>query len=219
MKQIGLSLLFVFALSFAQGQYSRVKLYADQDKLQELQSLGVTLDHGEYKKGIYLIAELSITDIELVESAGVEYDILIEDLETYYATDRSYQKDLSDYPCDGSSGFLPEDPDNFELGSMAGFFTYQEYLDNLDSMATLYPDLISVKLPIDTFHTHEGRSIYWVKISDNPGTNEPDEPEVLYTSLHHAREPASLSQNIYYMWYLLENYSSDVNIEGLINNT
>lgn len=217
MKQIGLSFLFIFALSFTQAQYSRVKLYADQDKIQELQLLGVALDHGEYKKGVFIIAELSVAEIELVESAGIEYDILIEDLENYYASDRSYQKDLSEYPCDAGSGFFPEDPENFDLGSMGGYFTYQEYLDNLDSMATLYPDLISVKLPIDTFHTHEGRDIYWVRISDNPELDE-DEPEVLYTSLHHAREPASLSQNIYYMWYLLENYSTDNSIQGLVDN-
>ena len=219
MKQIGLSFLFIFALSFAQGQYSRVKLYADQDKLQELNMLGIALDHVMIKKGVFLIAELSISEIELIESAGVEYDVIIEDLEAYYASDRSYQKDLSEYPCDGIGGFLPEDPENFSLGSMGGYFTYQEFLDNLDSMATLYPDLISVKLPIDEFQTHEGRSIYWVRISDNPDMDEIDEPEVLYTSLHHAREPASLSQNIYYMWYLLENYSTDGNIEGLINST
>jgi hypothetical protein len=86
-------------------------------------------------------------------------------------------------------------------------------------MAAMYPNLISVKQEIGTFLTHEDRPLYWVRISDNPSIDEDGEPEVLYSSLHHAREPASLSQNIYYMWYLLENYESDLNIQGLINST
>jgi carboxypeptidase T len=68
------------------------------------------------------------------------------------------------------------------------------------------------------FLTHEGRPIYWVKISDNPNTNEA-EPQVLYSAIHHAREPASLSQLIFYMWYLLENYATNPEIAHIINQT
>ena len=57
-----------------------------------------------------------------------------------------------------------------------------------------------------------------MKISDNPNTDEP-EPEVLYTALHHAREPESLSQLIYYMWYVLENYATDPEVQALVDNT
>ncbi len=57
-----------------------------------------------------------------------------------------------------------------------------------------------------------------IKISDNASVDE-TEPEILYTAVHHAREAESLSQLIYYMWYLLENYSTDVTIQSLVNNT
>ncbi|MFL5753668.1 MAG: M14 family zinc carboxypeptidase, partial [Bacteroidia bacterium] len=36
--------------------------------------------------------------------------------------------------------------------------------------------------------------------------------------LHHAREAESLSQLIFYMWYLLENYNTDPEIAYLVNN-
>jgi|GEM_PF-6016658 len=42
---------------------------------------------------------------------------------------------------------------------------------------------------------------------------------MLYTALHHAREPNSLSQMIFYIWYLLENYETDAEVKYLVDNT
>ena len=56
-----------------------------------------------------------------------------------------------------------------------------------------------------------------VKISNNPDVNE-DKPEILYTALHHAREPMGMMQMIYYMYYLLENYGTDPEVTYLVNN-
>lgn len=61
--------------------------------------------------------------------------------------------------------------------------------------------------------------MYWLRISDNATSDETDEPQVLYTALHHAREPNSLSQLIFFMYYLLENYNSDPDIKYLVDNT
>jgi carboxypeptidase T len=56
------------------------------------------------------------------------------------------------------------------------------------------------------------------EISNNPNVDE-EKPEVLYTAIHHAREPASLSQTIFYMWYLLENYETSEEVRFLIDHT
>ncbi|MEK9136951.1 MAG: M14 family zinc carboxypeptidase, partial [Bacteroidota bacterium] len=63
-----------------------------------------------------------------------------------------------------------------------------------------------------------GRAVWAVKISDNPSINEPGEPEVLYTSLTHAREPEGMMSVMYYMWWLLENYGTNQTATYLINN-
>ena len=219
MKRIVTTLVLAFILNAGFSQYQRVKVYADELKMAELNEAGVAMDHGTIKKGVFFIGEFSMAELAIISQKGILYDVLIEDLEAFYASGSAAEKSLMDYPCETNGGFVAEVPDNFELGSMAGFYTYDEYLANLDSMAAMYPELISLRQQVDTFETHENRPIYWVKISDNPNENELDEKEVLYTSLHHAREPASLSQNIFYMWYLLENYSSDENIQGLVDNT
>ncbi|MCK5086249.1 MAG: zinc carboxypeptidase, partial [Melioribacteraceae bacterium] len=85
----------------------------------------------------------------------------------------------------------------------------------LDEMYTAYPSLITQRDSIGS--SIENRSIYMVKISDNPTTKE-EEPEVLYTALHHAREPESMMQMIYFMFYLLENYGIDDEVTYLVDN-
>ena len=101
---------------------------------------------------------------------------------------------------------------------MGGFYTYQEFLNHLDTMFAKYPNLITQSAAIGTYQTHEGLPIYWLKISDNPTVDE-TEPEILYTALHHAREPGSLSQIIMYMYYLLENYGIIDEVTNILDNT
>ncbi|MEM1124184.1 MAG: M14 family zinc carboxypeptidase, partial [Bacteroidota bacterium] len=101
-------------------------------------------------------------------------------------------------------------------GSMGGYHTYAELLVVLDSMKAKYPHLISEKQPIGNYLTIQGRPIYWLKIGVNPNEDE-DKPAILYNALHHAREPNSLSQLLFFMWYLLENYETDAEIQYLLN--
>ncbi|PHR73259.1 MAG: hypothetical protein COA67_03600 [Lutibacter sp.] len=121
-------------------------------------------------------------------------------------------------------------PQNFELGSMAGCFTYSEMLAQLDKMRLLYPSLITVKTdasPGTVTHgnsynnngqdTWAGQPIYYVKISDNPDTDE-SEPEALYTGMTHSREVSSMMNLMYFMWYILENYDTDSGVKSLVDN-
>ncbi len=107
-------------------------------------------------------------------------------------------------------------PEGFELGTCGGFLTIDQLLATLDNMATLYPDLISPKYALN-YPTHNDRELYWVRLSDNPTTNE-DEPEVLYTGMHHAREAIGMQLLVYYMYYLLENYDTDPDVQYIVNN-
>ncbi len=108
-------------------------------------------------------------------------------------------------------------PTHFRLGSLGGYLTLNELMAELDSMHLHYPNLITARQTIDSFETYEGRNIYYVKISDNPEIDE-NEPEIMYASLTHAREPMGMQQLIYYMWYLLENYDTDAEIRYLVDN-
>jgi carboxypeptidase T len=209
--------------SFAQQRYSKVKIFTDSEGLSQLATLGLAVDHGKVKHNTFFISDFSETDIEKMSANGFEYEILIEDVKAFYAernlNPEPYQKNVNCTSSGGGGGFTPVAPVNhFENNGYAGFYKYQDMLDALDDMAAMYPALITVRAPISTFLTHEGRPIYHVKISDSPALNDSTEPKVLYTAIHHAREPMSMSQTIFYMWYLLENYATDPEVQYLVDN-
>ena len=211
-----LLLLFITISSFSQDKYSKTKVWLNDMSLHELQELGVCIDHGVHKQNVFYITDLSEDEIQTAKQAGFTCEIIIDDVSAYYKkrNENALQKGTNASDCDGVS--YP-DVTHFSLGSMGGFFTYQEMLDNLDAMYAQYPHIVSQKAPISTFLTHENRPIYWVRISNNPTVDE-NKKEILYTAIHHAREPVSMSQLIYYMWYLLENYDKSNDIKTIVDN-
>jgi carboxypeptidase T len=219
MKRLFLLLSFFFcATLFSQTEkYHRVKIETGKDGLNLLAARGVSIDHGESKIGQSFIGEFSESDVDLIKKCGLPYTILISDMASYYQNRNLENAKAASASgnCKGCPTYLT--PANFTLGSMGGFYTYPELMNILDSMIAKYPNIISVKQVIDTAHTFEGRQIYYVKISDNPNMAE-SEPQMLYTSLHHAREPESLTQLIFYMWHLLENYNTDPEVKYLVDN-
>jgi len=213
-------LAFLFTgMTFSQ-QYSKVKIYTDNEGLSTLSELGLAVDHGIHKSNTFIISDFSLGEIQRLDDNGFSYEVLIDDVKSYYHKRNLTEGEAKNVTCASTVANLPEPPaHHFENNSYAGFYKYQDMLDALDSMAVLYPNLITVKAPISTFLTHENRPIYHVKISDDPNSDDLTEPNVLYSSIHHAREPMSMSQTIFYMWYLLENYSTDTEIQYLVDNT
>jgi carboxypeptidase T len=220
----GIFCLFVFCVSAQTLTYSRVKIYTDDAGINQLAHAGITIDHGEYRAGCCFTTDLSSEEIERVHKLGFNYVIEIPDVQSYYAnrnssgeTSRSGEEQTQTAGCNATSNILT--PANFTLGSMGGFFTLPEIYWHLDNMAALYPNLVKPRCAIDSNNlTSEGRMVYWTKISDNAAVDE-NEPEMLYSAAHHAREPAGVSQLIMYMYYLLENYSTNPEIQYIVNNT
>ena len=232
-KTLLLLFLTVASFSFAQEvqeTHQRAKVfYSQPEDLQRLHNLGIAVDHGINKRNTFIISEFSVSELDKVRAAGYQVEVLIEDARAYFLDqNRRNLPAQRNTTCDGASDDYTT-PANFTLGSMGGYLTYQEALDQLDLMRSLYPNLITAKADISNFVTNGtpdnsvtpsigGNGIKWVRISDNPDVNE-NEAEILYTSIHHAREPISLSQLIFYMWYLLENYDSDPVVQSIVDNT
>ncbi len=228
-------LIIIFTIAFAQAQketliHQRAKIFFQgENNLQKLSDLGIYSDHGLHKDGVFVISEFSEEELSQARTAGYPVEVMIPDLKAHFLAqnERSQSRASFNTSCDQDQTYPT--PDNFNLGSMGGYLTYQEVLDELDEMRALFPNLISEASNISNFLTEGnpdnsvspsigGNGIKWLRISDNPDVDE-DEPEILYTSIHHAREPMSLMQNIYYMWYLLENYETDPEIQAIVDNT
>lgn len=207
-----------------QEKYSKLRIDLDRSKgkdLKKLYELGLDVEHGHYHRNEFFESDFSVTEIEIIENAGFTYTTLVDDVISYYANQQQFAPSTPENgSCETNTVTIDyQTPANWSLGSMGGYITYQEMLDHLDSMASKYPNLISARQPIDVNKmTHDGHYIYWLRISDNPNIDE-TEPEILYDALHHAREPGSMAQLIFYMWYLLENYGTDPEVTYLVDNT
>ncbi len=216
--------LFVSFFSFSfisdgditqEDKYSEVIIYVNSENdIININNAGIFCEEyfGNIKTGIKLI--LKEKEIEILRTLGYRYEITIEDIKKYFdnlpkPTEAELSESKQLMSKDGITGYT--------YGTMAGYHKYNEMIQQLDTMKYLYPNLISSKINIGT--TWENRVIYAVKISDNPEINESaTEPGVYFDGLHHAREPITLEVQLYYMWYLLENYNTNPEVQYLVNN-
>lgn len=154
------------------------------------------LDVVNVKPGVWAEAVATKQDLDILNASGIKYQVLVPDLESYYATTMSASSPFGNYYC------------------------YHEAVAILDSLHERFPDIISEKiaLPNDTNDlTWDSNYVWAVKISDNVGTQE-EEPEVLYTGLHHAREPIGVHICIEWARWLCENYGKDPLATYLVDN-
>jgi carboxypeptidase T len=219
---ITLALLLISTALFCQQEkYARIKIDMHGRTRAALAELGLDVEHGGLQPDVSYIGEFSETEQSTIRQAGFSYTVLIDDLAAYIVAQNRRSNDVLLRGGSCGDGFYPiKTPRNYRYGSMGGYVTYTEMLAVLDSMRVLYPNLITAKTPISTtLKSIEGRPLHWLRISQNADTEDRAKPQVLYTALHHAREPNSLSQMIFYMWYLLENYATDPEIKFLVDNT
>lgn len=228
-KKILLNLLVISVIAFSyiistevfsenseipQEKYSQVRIFARTDAdINKMENAGLYIDHSTGKVGEYRDAWLSETEINMLKISGVSFQVLIPDWMEYYNAQpkmTEMQKQVA----------IQESERDFAVshsiyGSFAGFLSYTDVANKLDSMRIQYPNLISAKFSIGT--TYEGRNQWVVRMSNNPNVVQ-GKPEVFYHALIHAREPESMEHLIYYMYWLLENYNIDPVATYILNN-
>ena len=192
-----------------QQVYSRVRVTMSPVQFQRMLNSGIEFDHISNEDANHFMSELSASDIKKVISFGGKVKYLVKNVMTDYL-----EKNAADKKNENRSK-IAAFPTGFTYGSMGSFLTFDQIVAKLDWMKTTYPNLITVKQSVGT--SVQGRSIWMVKISDNPTLNE-NEPKVFYNALHHAREPMSMTQMIYFMCYALEKYGTDPEITNMINS-
>jgi len=207
-----ITILFLLAcsfLSFAQDKYSEVELtITDHKQMHTLIDQGFDLDHSD-ASGDKIRIFCTPEELTVLSKSRIPFEITIDNYRKYYK-DNVWEPN----PVLRNNGD-PNVSNHFSYGSMGGFYTLAEIEDKLDSMNILYPSIASQKYSIGT--SIEGREIYAVKISDNHATDEA-EPAAYFDALHHAREPAAMATTINFMFWLLENYSTDPLVAYLVDN-
>jgi len=129
-------------------------------------------------------------DLTRLQEAGLPYDVIAPDAAEYYR------------------------PHTREAQGVGGFPEYYEIADTLLMLGTTHPDIVAPRFSIG--QSVLGNDLWCLKISDNPTVDE-DEPEVLYISLIHAREPAGMSAVLGLIRHLIDGYGVDPEITDLVN--
>ena len=221
------------ALSQDLAHVSRIKIHASVEDLQKIKQVGIEFDHGFYDhENSTYVNETEYSNIQKIISLGLKVDILVFDVFRY--TD-SLNKEEDPFKYENEpvrknknmqnmrTLFTPvgkgyeeyiTTPSSFKFGSMGGFYNLQELEAEIDDMVAKYPSLVT-KSSIG--NTLMGLPVWVVKISDNAAQDEA-EAEVLYTGMHHSREGMSMMNLIYFMRYILENYSKNSSIKEIIDN-
>ena len=110
-------LLLLLTMVFAKETYKQVRVYyQSSEDLHLLLESGIDIDHSHGEKNEWI--EFVIPESKLFElnSTLFNYEIIHEDLETFY---------LSRLDNDYTSR-------DFELGSMGGYYTFSEIKEQLD---------------------------------------------------------------------------------------
>ncbi len=95
------------------------------------------------------------------------------------------------------------------------YHSLQEGTDFINALAAAYPQIAQV-VGIGT--SLQGRTVWALKITDQPGTVEPDEERILFTATTHAREWASHEAVLYIAEYLTSRYAADADVQRIVDN-
>jgi len=109
---------------------------------------------------------------------------------------------------------LISDVDRYSQSFAGQYHTLAEIEQILQDIADNYPDITSL-YSIGT--TYEGRDIWCLEITDNPGVDE-GEPGVFYMGLHHAREWPTVGICLHIADQLTSQYGVDPDITDVVDN-
>ncbi|MCD6595199.1 immune inhibitor A [bacterium] len=183
MKKLFALIMFIVAVGFSQPL-----IRIGYDDFEQIASQGYDIAY--VRAGAFVEIVGWQNDLEKLQTQGIQYEMIIPNLQEYYAS--RLDKSLD----------------------MGGYKTYDEIMSALDSLHALYPNIVSVK---DSIAAGWDGNIFWaVKISDNVNTDE-DEPEIFYDACIHAREVIVPEVLLYYMHWLCENYGIDPLATYLVN--
>ncbi|MBN1633036.1 MAG: T9SS type A sorting domain-containing protein [Ignavibacteria bacterium] len=209
-------LLFITGFKYSQNnnvmeKYSQVKIFATSgNDFKKMGDAGLFLDGGINKKGLYFETWLSESEIAMLKKSEVPFEITIDDWMAYYEEMQRINyvspniKLTDEYIITHSI-----------YGTMGGHLKWEEAIAKLDSMRLQYPALVSAKWSIG--NSYENRPMWTIRVTKNPDVPT-GRPEIWLNGMTHAREPLGMSNVLYYIYWLLENYNIDPFATYILNN-
>ena len=105
-----------------------------------------------------------------------------------------------------ASAYPPED---------SGYLSFAEMVSAIRAIESAHPSIVDL-FSVGT--SHEGRTLWAAKVSDNVSTDE-DEPEVVFDAGLHAREPMSTEMAVALLRNLAEGHAATPRVTSLVNGS
>ena len=115
MKNILITVLLTAILP-AREIYKQVRIFSDTPQtIFTLQDAGLDIDHSYREPGKWIEFAVSASRIHILDESQLHYDIIHDDLESFYASRLDSEYESRD----------------FDLGSMGGYYTFAEIEEHL----------------------------------------------------------------------------------------
>jgi hypothetical protein len=195
---------------------SQVRIFAQTDAdFLKIEQAGLYFDGGQSKPGQYFETWLDENEMKMLDRSGVPYQVIIDDVDAYQKTEPKMSEIEIQKAMEQSKELYNVTHSIYGTMRNLGYLKYAELVNKLDSMRIEYPNLVSVKWSIG--NTIESRQMWVVRITKNPDAPT-GRPEVLLHAVIHAREPMGMEQQLYFVYWLLENYNVDPIATYILNN-
>ena len=206
------------AFGEAPVKYSEVEFVLSKVSIAQLGALGLPVDHHDANADGIFEMPVSGYDLDLLRMHGIPFRLLIDDY-ARFIEERNI-RDAAEAKALAKAGKTPKPeiavPLYFKHGSLGGYLNYAEIVKEIDEMRTRYPKLVSVKTEIGK--TWENRSIWAIRISSSPDEELPNRPRIVYNNMTHAREPMAVMSMTWFIWSLLEGYTTNPEYKRILDN-
>ncbi|MDQ1265419.1 MAG: carboxypeptidase, partial [Bacteroidota bacterium] len=183
--------------------YSIVRIYIDSNlTADKFASYGIDYESIIIRGNDNVECCLNNHEIDNLRKNCIRFDVLIDDVESYYSKNYYYSEIKNDALLDANG---------FSLGSMSGYYKLEEVYAQFDNMALKYPESYISKITIGK--SCEGRDIIAYIFGSKDSLNKPG---VLYTALIHSREAAGATSLVYFFWKLLELAKEGISTESYL---
>lgn len=193
MRQLIIFIIISQSLIFASSERFLVEININQiEELNLLNHLDIHYDHKRSAKQVHaFVNEEIFNDIKLI---GIEIN-KIENKALTYFNELNNETRNSDNP-------------------LRSYNNYTEMTAILQNIANEYPEITQL---MSIGQSVQGRELWVMNISDNPGINE-IEPEFKYVANMHGDEVVGRELSLNLIEWLCENYSTDPRATHLVNN-
>lgn len=188
--------IIIFLILFGIGHFEKRMVeisFSDLSQLDALVQINIDLDHHRTNYNVHAF----VTDEEYNQISNMGFGII-------------------DIPNQAKLYFQELTLNSHDLRNpMRSYHNYDELTDFLEEMNNEYTDITNL---LSIGQSVQGRELWVLEISDNPGVNEL-EPEFKYVANMHGDETVGRELSLYLIEWLVEGYGSNQRATDLVNNT